>query len=191
MQLNDVPLKLSVPEIDVVVRTGSAPLSDVGTIRRVTGQLSNERVLWGFETMEEIISDSLAAKRFAMMLLGAFATAAVLLASVGIYGVISYFVGQRTREIGVRMALGAQVSHVLRLVVGEGIELTLLGLCCGLTGAVGLTRFLSTLLYGVRPTDPLTFLAVSVLLAGVALLACYLPARRATQVDPLAALRQE
>ena len=191
MQLQDEPLRLSAPGIGVVVRSGNAPLSNVDTIRRVTAQMSNERVLWDFETMEEIISDSLAAKRFAMMLLGAFATVALLLACVGIYGVISYFVGQRTHEIGVRMALGAQKHHVLRLVVGQGFVLTLVGVWCGLVGAFGLTRFLTSLLYAVRPTDPLTFLAASLVLAGVALAACYIPARRAAKVDPMVTLRHE
>jgi predicted permease len=191
MQLDDRPLRLSVPGIGVVVRTGNAPLNNVDTIRRVTAQMSNERVLWDFETMEEIISDSLAAKRFAMLLLGAFATVALLLACVGIYGVISYFVGQRMHEIGVRLALGAQKHHVLRLVVGQGFVLTLVGVWCGLVGAFGLTRFLASLLYGVRPTDPLTFLAASAVLAGVALAACYIPARRAANVDPMVTLRHE
>ncbi|HXR38673.1 MAG TPA: FtsX-like permease family protein, partial [Terracidiphilus sp.] len=191
MQLDDAPLKLSVPGIGVVVRSRNASVGLADAIRRVTGEMSKDRVLWDFETIEEIISDSLAAKRFAMMLLGAFAAAAVLLASVGIYGLISYFVGQRTHEIGVRIALGAQRRNVLGLVVGQGFALTLVGIACGLAGAVGMTRFLSTLLYGVRPTDPLTFAAVAALLAGVALLACYIPARRASKVDPIVALRHE
>jgi len=191
MQLDDAPLKLSVPGIGVVVRSSNAPAGLENAIRRVTGEMSEDRVLWDFETIEEIIADSLAAKRFAMILLGAFAVAALLLASVGIYGVISYFVGQRTHEIGVRIALGAQRLNVLRLVVGQGFALTLAGIGCGLAGALGVTRFLSSLLYGVRPTDPLTFLAVSALLTGVALSACYIPARRASRVDPIVALRHE
>jgi predicted permease len=190
-QLDDGALKLSVPGIGVVVRSANLPTGLGDTIRRATGELSKDRILWGFETMEEMISDTLAAKRFAMMLLGAFAAAAVLLASLGIYGVISYLVGQRRHEIAVRMALGAQKRDVLRLVVGQGIALTVIGIGVGAAGALGLTRFLSTLLYGVRPTDPLTFLAVSVLLTAVALAACSIPARRATRVDPMVALRHE
>jgi len=180
-----------VPGIGVVVRSRNASAGLAGAIRRVTGEMSKDRVLWDFQTIEEIISDSLAAKRFAMMLLGAFAAAAVLLASVGIYGVISYFVGQRTHEIGLRIALGAHRRNVLGLVVRQGLALTLVGIVCGLAGAAGMTRFLSSLLYGVRPTDPLTFLAVSALLTGVALLACYIPALRAARVDPIVALRHE
>jgi predicted permease len=191
MQLDDAPLKLSVPGIGVVVRSGNAAAGLADAIRRVTGEMSRDRVLWDFETIEEIIFDSLAAKRFAMALLGAFAAVAVILASVGIYGVISYFVGQRTHEIGVRIALGAQRLNVLGLVVGQGFVLTLVGIAGGLAGAIGMTRFLSSLLYGVRPTDPLTFLAVAVLLTSVALLACYVPARRAARVDPVVALRHE
>ena len=191
MQLTDAPLKLSVPGIGVVVRSANDPAGLGDAIRRVTGEMSRDRVLWGFETIEDIISDTLAARRFAMMLLGAFATIALLLASVGIYGVISYFVGQRTHEIGVRMALGAQRLDVLRLVVGQGFVLTLVGIWCGLVGALGLMRFLASLLYGVRSTDPLTFMAGSVVLAGVALTACYIPARRATKVDPMVTLRHD
>ena len=141
--------------------------------------------------MDEIISDSLATRRFSMILLGAFATIALLLASVGICGVLSYLVGQRTHEMGIRLALGAQGRDVLRLVVRQGMALTLAGIGLGLAGALGMTRLVAGFLYGVRPTDPLTFLGVSGLLAGVALVACYIPARRAAKVDPIVALRYE
>jgi predicted permease len=190
-QLDEGTLRLSVPGVGVVVRSGNTPLKAIEAIRRTTGELNSDRVVWGFETMVEVISDSLAARRFTMILLAAFAAIALLLASVGIYGVLSYLVGRRAREIGIRLALGAQRHDILRLVVGEGVALTLVGIGLGLAGGLGLTRFLSNMLYDVRPTDPITFTVVSVLLAGVALAACYIPARRATKVDPLVALRYE
>jgi ABC-type antimicrobial peptide transport system permease subunit len=142
-------------------------------------------------TMDEIVADSRARPRFLTQLLGIFSMTALILASVGIYGVISYSVAQRTREFGVRMALGAHASDVLRLVLGRGLKMTLLGLFIGLVGSIALTRFLSTLLFGVTPTDPITFTIVPIVLAAVALGASYFPARRATRVDPLQALRYE
>jgi ABC-type antimicrobial peptide transport system permease subunit len=126
-----------------------------------------------------------------MSLLGVFALLALLLASIGIYGVLSYMVGQRTKEIGVRMALGAQKLDVLRLIMKDGVEMTLTGIILGVIGAFGLTRLMSSMLFGVKPTDPLTFTVVAVLLCAVAMLACYVPARRAMKVDPTEALRHE
>jgi ABC-type antimicrobial peptide transport system permease subunit len=126
-----------------------------------------------------------------MTLLAAFAGIALLLASVGIYGVLSYLVGQRTQEIGVRMALGAQRLHVLRMILGDGARMTLTGIGIGLLTALILTRLMSSMLFGVKPTDPLTFSAVALLLCGIAMLACYVPARRAMRVDPMIALRRE
>ena len=126
-----------------------------------------------------------------MILLAVFAALALALASIGIYGVISYIVGQRTHEIGLRMMLGAQKSHVLKIVLGQGARLALLGVVIGLAGAASLTRLMTTILYGVSATDPLTFSAVAIMLTLVALVACYIPARRAMRVDPVVSLRHE
>jgi putative ABC transport system permease protein len=154
-------------------------------------QIDSQPVMYETQTMEATISDSLAAQRFSMVLMSIFAALALVMASIGIYGVISYFTGQRMQEIGIRMALGAQRVDVLRLVVGQGFRLALAGVGIGIAAGLGLARFLSSLLFGVKPTDPFTFMLVSLLLAAVALLACYIPARRATKVDPMVALRYE
>ena len=143
------------------------------------------------KTLDQYFALSMAKPRFVTLLLSAFAGSAVLLACLGVYGVISYIVLQRTHEIGVRMALGSQRGAVLLMVIGEGLKPALLGIAIGIVVALRLTSVLSSLLYGVKPTDPLTFAAVSLILIGVALLACHLPARRAANVDPMLALRNE
>jgi ABC-type antimicrobial peptide transport system permease subunit len=161
------------------------------SIRNANRQMSRQQVIYGVQTMESLISDSLSARRFAMILLGAFAVLALVLASMGIYGVIAYIVGQRTQEIGIRMALGAQRNDVLRLVVWQGARLALMGISIGIAGALALTRLMTRLLYGVSATDPLTFAGLALILTAVAIAACCLPARRAMRVDPVVALRYE
>ena len=141
--------------------------------------------------MSDEVSKWYADRRFTLLLLGVFAATALLIAAVGIYGVIAYAVSQRTQEIGVRVALGAQRSHIMNLVLGQGFRLVIIGVVAGLAGAFVLTRFLSAMLFNVKSYDPLTFAAVALLLAAVAMLASYVPARRAMRVDPIVALRYE
>jgi predicted permease len=181
----------SPPGVNVVVRAEGATPALWAALRHVAQSQNSENIISGAQTMNEVISDTLAPQRFSMILLDAFAAVALLLASVGLYGVISYLVGQRTQEIGVRLALGAQRRDVARLVLSQGMKMALSGVALGLLAALGLTRLLGEMLYGVSPTDPATFAVITLLLVTVALLACYLPARRATRVDPLIALRHD
>ena len=160
-------------------------------IRQIVANQSKQNVISDPQTMNHVIAESLAQQRFSMILLGAFAVVALLLASLGIYGVISYLVGQRTHELGIRLALGAQRQDVLRLVLTHGMKMALAGVALGLVVSVGLTRLISKMLYGVSATDPATFVVITFLLVTVALVACFIPAWRATQVDPLVALRNE
>lgn len=175
----------------LVVRTSHDPESLTAAIRREVGAIDKELPVYNFKTMEQRLSSSYVQPRFQTLLLGIFAGVALLLTAIGLYGVLAYSVTRRTHEIGIRMALGARSSDVLKLIVRNGLGLTLLGVAIGLGGAFVVTRLISSLLFGVTPTDTLTFATVSVVLIGVALLACYLPARRATKVDPLVALRYE
>jgi putative ABC transport system permease protein len=160
-------------------------------LRGVIRSVDKNEPISSISTLEQLVSQSVTEPRFRTLLLGIFAGLAFLLAVVGIYGIISYSVSQRTHEFGVRMALGAERHDVLRLVVGQGLTLTLIGVAVGLLAALGLTRLLASFLYAVRPTDPVTFVVVSAVMLAVALLASYIPARRATRVDPLVALRYE
>jgi len=194
-QISDAAMNLvnGLEPASVIVRTrpGVAPLSVSQAVQEALLAGDTQLPATKVRTMESLSLTSTARQNFTMLLLGGFAAIALLLATVGIYGVISYGVSQRTREIGIRIALGAERANVVRLVVGQGLVLTLVGVAAGLAGALALTRFLASMLYGVRPTDPLTFVAVPLVLTGAALLACYLPARRATKVDPMVALRYE
>jgi predicted permease len=174
-----------------VVRTAAAPENSLAPIRHALTALDPNIVVYETQTMEKIIAGSLAARRFSMILLGIFAALALALACIGVYGVISYLAGQRTHEIGLRMALGAKRADVLRLVLGHSAKMALLGIALGLAASLSLTHLMAKLLYGVSAYDPLTFLAVAALLILVALAASYLPARRATRVDPMIALRYE
>jgi ABC-type antimicrobial peptide transport system permease subunit len=175
----------------VYVRGKRAGVPSFETLRRQLSTLNGEMVAFDAEQMDETVSQSIASKRFTMMLLAVFAGLALLLASIGIYGVLSYLVGQRTQEIGVRMALGAERFHVLRMILRDGARMTLLGIGIGVVAALGLTQLMSKMLFGVKATDPLTFIMVALTLCAVALLACYVPARRAMKVDPMVALRYE
>jgi putative ABC transport system permease protein len=191
MQLPDRPMALSPFGTTVLARIDGPPAAVLDSLRQASKQMDTQQVIFGAQTMEEIISGSLAARRFAMILLGVFASLALVLSSVGVYGVISYLVGQRTHEIGVRIALGARRSDVLRLILSHGAKLTLTGILFGLAASFGLTQLMAKMLYGVSPTDPLTFAGVTIVLSFVALAACYVPARRAMNVDPIVALRYE
>jgi len=190
-QVPDQFLPLMSRGTGVFVRTAGPPLSEVDAIRHAIGNYNSQLAMYGTETMESVISNSLAARRFSMVLLGIFAGLALVLSAVGIYGVISYISGQRTHEIGVRMALGAQPNDVLRMIVGQGAGLALIGVGIGAALAFALTRLMSKMIYGISAHDPLTFGSVAFLLSLVALVACYFPARRATRTDPLVALRYE
>jgi predicted permease len=182
-------------EADVVARVdevaGTTAAAQFDSLRRVVQSQHSHNVIYEPQTMNEVIADSLARRRFALILLNAFAAAALLLASIGLYGVISYLVGQQTQELGVRLALGAQRADVLLLVLSQGMKMTLGGVALGLLAARGLTRLLEKMLFGVSATDLMTFTVIPLLLMSVALFACFAPAWRATKVDPLVALRSE
>jgi len=182
---------MSRAKLDLFIRTAGDPMALAGTVRRIIREVEPEQPIQEMTPLEQVVHDSLAQPRFFAIVLGFFGAMALLLAATGAFAVLSYTVRERTHEIGIRMALGARGRDVLMHVVRQGMILTLLGVVIGVLGALALTRFLSSLLYGVKPTDPLTFVAVSLLLTGVALLACYIPARRATKVDPMVALRYE
>jgi putative ABC transport system permease protein len=196
---NDVQPELYVshlqrPErrLNLVIRTEQSDASQLSpAVRAEVRAFDANQIIWRVRTLEELVGTSVAPRRFNMLLLGIFASVALVLAAIGLYGVMSYSVSWRTHEIGIRMALGAKGTDVLRLVVRQGMSMTLIGLALGLVGAFMLSRVMVGLLYGVSATDPLTFGGVSLVLLGVAFLACLIPARRATRVNPIVALRTE
>src|SRR6185295_5308145 len=173
------------------IRTNVDPLSLSEPVRQAIWKVDPDQPMWKIRTVEFLVDRSTADRRFLMLLMGIFASLALVLTIVGLYGVVSYLVNQRTQEIGIRMALGAQLSQILGMVLKQGLFLVLTGVVLGLAGAWLLTRLMTQMLYQVSATDPLTFVSIAVLLIAVALLACYIPARRATKVDPLVALRYE
>jgi putative ABC transport system permease protein len=176
---------------EIVVRTTVEPMSLSRAVREAVWKVDPQQPMWAIVTGEQVIDSGLNGYRRLTNLLGVFAALALLLASVGVYGVVSHAVSQGTREIGIRMALGAQRSQVLLLVIAQGMKPVLLGMVIGLLSAFGLKRWIGYLLHGVSHSDPVTFVAVAALLTVVGLLACYIPARRATKVDPMLALRHE
>ncbi len=190
-QIPNAILPRYVRRVNVLARTTVDPLSLAGPVRNQIAALDKDQAVFNVRTMEQALSRSVAARRFSMILLAVFALLALVLAAVGIYGVISYSVAQRTREVGIRMALGARTIDVIKLVVRDGLKLVLIGVGVGLAGAFALTRLMTTLLFAVTPTDVVTYAVVAVGLVVVALIACCIPARRATKVDPLVALRFE
>ena len=177
--------------MNVVVRTATDPAQLINAVKGELRALDPKQPAHNLVTMEQFIARSLAPDRFATWLLGLLSTLALLLAATGVYGVRSYAVNQRTREFGVRLALGARRGEVLKLIVRQGMTLAIAGVGIGLVAALALTRLMKGLLFGVSATDPLTFAGVALLLTLIALLACFIPARRATKVDPMTALRRE
>jgi len=172
----------------LVIRTAGDPAAFAPTLRREVQALDQDQPIYNVRTMDDVVANSLGTRRVSTQLFAVFAIAALLLAAIGIYGVMAYSVTQRTQEIGIRMALGAQRGDVLKLVVRHGMMLAAIGVVAGLVGAFWITRVMASLLFSVRPDDPATYLAISFLLIGVAFLACYLPARRAAKLDPMIAL---
>ena len=177
--------------MSLVIKSNVEPTSLVSAIRQSVIETDKTVPLTNIETMEHIVSESVMEPRFNMVLLGLFSTIALLLSAAGIYGVTAYAVAQRTHELGIRLALGAQLGDVLRLILKQGLTMIVVGLVIGLAAAFALTRFLKALVFDVSTTDPLTFVVITLTLALVGLAACYVPARRATMVDPLVALRYE
>jgi predicted permease len=177
--------------MNVVLRSNVAPAALTSAIKKEIRELDPDLPIYNVRTMDERVQESLARRRFSMVMLGLFAALALALATIGIYGVMAYMVNQGTREIGIRLALGATQRNILHLIVRQGMILALTGVAIGLAGAFALTRLMRSLLFGIRSTDPLTFAGIAALLTLIALLASYIPARRAARIDPMVSLRCE
>jgi ABC-type antimicrobial peptide transport system permease subunit len=190
-QIPDRVMPLAARDIGMVFRTHDAPLAQAASIRRALEQVNGQMVMYREQTMDGVIADSLAKRRFSMLLLGIFAALALVMASVGIYGVISHLVGRRTHEIAVRVAIGATPRDVFRTVLRDGATMAVAGVTIGLAAALLLTRLMTSMLFGISAHDPVTMFGVVSLLMIVAFAACYFPARRAMRVDPIVALRSE
>jgi ABC-type antimicrobial peptide transport system permease subunit len=191
MQLPEKLMPLVANGVAVVARTKGDPTAIMGPVRAAIRELDPREVIYNVQTMEDLWSSSMAARTFSMILLALFAALALAVACVGLYGVISYFVSQRTREIGVRMALGAQRRDILNLILTHGAKMTIVGAFIGVAPSLVLTRLMASQLFGVSSYDPGTFASVAILLVVVGLAACWIPARRAMRVDPMVALRYE
>jgi putative ABC transport system permease protein len=189
--LYQVPSEGASKELAIFLRGRLDPAATPVELREQVQAVNPELPVFGAQRLNDALSASLSERRFSMEMVGLFAMTALLLAGLGIYGVISYIVSERTHEIGIRLALGAQSRNILRMVLREGLGLAIAGTAVGLVCALIVSRLMAGVLYGVRPTDPLTFAGVTILLIGVSLLACYIPARRAMRVDPIVALRYE
>jgi putative ABC transport system permease protein len=176
---------------DLVIRAKADPTSLIAAVREQVRAMDPDQPISGISTMDQLLWRATAQRRFNFTLMGLFAALALTLALIGIYGVMSYLVAHGTREIGIRLALGAQSTDVIKLILGKGALLSIIGVLIGSAGALALTRMMETLLFGVSPTDPVTFITVAAILIGIAMLACYIPARRATRVDPIVALKYE
>jgi len=184
-------MPLAARDIGMVLRTADAPLAQVDPVRRALERINGQLVMYGEQAMDGIISDRLVTRRFSMIVLGIFAALSLLMACVGIYGVIWHWVGERTHEIAIRVALGAERRDIVQMVLRDGAKLIVVGVIIGLAAALGLARLMSSMLFGISTHDPLSVAGVTSVLTFVAFAACYVPARRATRVDPLAALRSD
>jgi len=191
MQVPEKLMPMVADAVAVVLRTRAEPATMMTAVRGAVGELDPRAVIYRVQTMDDVLAGSIAARRLSMILLGVFATLALVLACAGIYGVISYLVAQRTHEIGVRMALGARRSDVMRLILGHGTSMVVVGVAIGSAVALGLTRLMTNQLFGVTAHDPLTFAGVAAVIVLTAIAACWVPARRATRVDPLIAMRAD